>query len=132
MSGMHRVHFRKENVTFDVPGGTNLRKSCMEYGVDPYPILGGLVSCRGKGFCGSCMVSVDEPGNLSEPSKREAKFLKKASKLHAQEVAEHLRLSCQAEVTGDVTVETDPDTKPGWKTHEYYSGRPSRSWTMPE
>lgn len=132
MSGMHRVLFRKENVTCDVPTGTNLRKSCMEYGVDPYPALGGLISCRGKGFCGTCMVTVDATDSLAPPSKREAKFLKKAASQYAPEVVERLRLSCQAEVTGDLIVDTDPDVKPGWKTHGFYSGRPSRTWTIPE
>ncbi|MCB9898172.1 MAG: 2Fe-2S iron-sulfur cluster binding domain-containing protein [Planctomycetes bacterium] len=132
MSGMHRVHFRNENLTVDVPTGTNLRTSCLQFGVDPYPVLGGLVSCRGKGFCGTCMVSVDEPSALCTPSKREAKFLKKAKAKYAPEVAEHLRLSCQATVQGDVVVTTDPDTKPGWHTHPYYSGRPIHSWKISE
>lgn len=119
----HRVHFRNEDVTVHVPTGTNLRKACLDSGIDPYPALGGLVSCRGKGFCGTCAVEVDEPEGLVAPAKREAKWIKK----HApKDVA--IRLSCQAEVSGDVIITTNPDTKPAWQTHGYYSGRPTRSW----
>ncbi len=121
---MHRVHFRKENTTVDVPDGTNLRQACIDSGVDPYPALGGMLSCRGKGFCGTCVVHVDDPSALSPPSKREKKFLDRL----APGLAEDLRLSCQASVSGPVTVTTDPDKKEGWKTHGYYSGRYVPSW----
>lgn len=131
MTGMHRVHFRKEDLTIHVPAGTNLRQSCMRYGVDPYPVLGGLISCRGKGFCGTCMVHVDQPEHLAAPSAREARFLRKAAKKYDADVAGHLRLSCQAEVRGDVIVTTNPDTKPSWRAHPYYSGRVARSWNVP-
>ena len=47
-----RVHFRRENRTIHVGSDTNLRKACLSSGLDPYPLLGGLLSCRGKGFCG--------------------------------------------------------------------------------
>jgi len=93
----HRVHFRKENVTLEVIEGTNLRQACLDNGIDPYPWLKGLLSCRGKGFCGTCLVRVDEPSALGEPSKREAKWLKRR---HG-EVWEKMRLSCQSVVEGD-------------------------------
>ena len=95
-TAMHRVHFRKENITFDVPDGTNLRHACIDAGIDPYPVLGGLVSCRGKGFCGTCAVGVDEPTNLSAPSRREARYLKRL----VSDLPVELRLSCQAAVHG--------------------------------
>jgi len=121
---MHRVHFRKENITFDVPDGTNLRHACIDAGIDPYPVLGGLVSCRGKGFCGTCAVGVDEPTNLSAPSRREARYLKRL----VSDLPDELRLSCQAAVHGPVTIETNPSMKEGWKTHGFYSGRYVPSW----
>ena len=64
--------------------------------MDPYPLLGGLLSCRGKGFCGTCAVIVDEPDALSAPSKREARYLRKQGDFPG------LRLSCQATLAGDV------------------------------
>jgi ferredoxin len=120
---LHRVHFRKENLTVHVGDGANLRKACLENDVDPYPILGGLVSCRGKGYCGTCAVSVDDLGAFKPPSKHEAKWLKSHT---PEDMA--VRLSCQAEVCGDVIITTDPDTRPSWQTHSFYSGRPTRSW----
>ncbi len=121
---MHRVHFRKENITAYVADGTNLRQSCIDAGIDPYPALGGLVSCRGKGFCGTCAVHIDDPGALSPASKREAKFLKRLQ----PELAGELRLSCQAEIKGPVTVGTNPNMKEGWKKHGFYSGRYVPAW----
>jgi ferredoxin len=122
---MHRVHFRKENVTAEVPTGTNLRQACLDTDIDPYPALGGMLSCRGKGFCGTCLVEVDDTTALSEPSKRESKYLRKL----APHLADRgLRLSCQATVQGDVTVTTNPDKKEGWKVHPFYSGQRTPSW----
>jgi ferredoxin len=118
---LHTVLFRKENVSIHVARRTNLRQACLDSGIDPYPALGGLLSCHGKGLCGTCVVGVDKPEALSAPEKREAKWLKKHD-------VPGLRLSCQASVEGDVIVTTDPDTKPSWKTHPLYSGRPVRSW----
>jgi len=124
---MHRVHFRKENVTVDVPDGTNLRKACIDSGIDPYPALGGMLSCRGKGFCGTCVVRVDDPAGLSAPSAREARYLRRL----ADESGKGLRLSCQAAVHGPLVVETDPEKADGWRQHGYYSGRFVPSWKSP-
>ena len=121
---MHRVHFRKEDTTVHVPTGTNLRQACRDSGVDPYPALGGLMSCRGKGFCGTCVVEVDDPAALSSVGKREAKFLKRL----APGLADKLRLSCQAAVNGDVTVTTSPNKNEGWKKHGYYAGPRKPHW----
>ena len=126
---MPRVHFRKENVTVHAAEGANLRQVCLDYDIDPYPALGGMLSCRGKGMCGTCAVSIEEAeeGAVSAPGKREARFLKRLP----AHLADQLRLSCCVEVTGDMTVGTDPDRKEAWKRHGYYSGRPVRSWTRP-
>ena len=121
---MHRVHFRKEDVTIDVPEGTNLRQACLDAGIDPYPALGGLLSCRGKGICGTCVVQVDPASSLGDLDRRETKFLKRLS----PELADVLRLSCRGTVCGEVIVETDPNMKDGWRQHGYYSGRYVPSW----
>ena len=119
---MHTVLFRKENVTVLVPDGTNLRQACLDSGIDPYPVLGGKLSCHGKGLCGTCVVGVDNEQSLTPPARREARYLRKHHDVPG------LRLSCQSAVKGDLIVTTDPDKGPAWKSHPYYSGRPVRSW----
>lgn len=54
-------------------------------------------ACSGKGICGKCKVKVLN-GFLSEASETEKKVLKE------QELADGIRLSCLAEVTGDVEI----------------------------
>ena len=133
---MPTLHFRKENITFHCPEGTNLRQACLDAGIDVYPALGGLVSCRGKGFCGTCAVEVftgkdgdeKDASVLSPASKKELSFLKRLN----PKLADRLRLSCQATVHGDMTVVTDPNKKESWKTHGYYSGQFKHSWTQPK
>ena len=124
---VHRVLFRKENIEVYVADGANLRQVCLDSGIDPYPVLGGLLSCRGKGLCGTCVVEVDPAAAASAPEGREARWLAK----HAPGNA-HLRLSCQALCKDDAIVTTDPDQKPAWHSHPYYSGRSVRSWESPE
>lgn len=122
---MPRVHFRKENVTVQAPEGTNLRELCLKYEIDPYPALKGLASCRGKGLCGTCAVSIDcEDGALGAPDKREARFVARLP----EELRGTWRLSCRAVIQGDLNVETNPDRHESWKQHGFYSGRPMRSW----
>lgn len=130
---MHRVHFRKENVTVEVPTGTQLLAVCKDAGVDPYPQLKGLLSCHKKGFCGTCAVEiVTEEGAvaLAPPSKRELGFFKRLKMMQRKgdQLADRLRLACQAEVIGDMIVVTNPNLEEGWKRHGHYAGRPTRSW----
>ena len=54
-------------------------------------------ACSGKGICGKCKVKVLK-GSLSEASETEKKVLKE------EELADGIRLSCLAEVTGDVEI----------------------------
>jgi ferredoxin len=131
---MHRVHFRKENVTIDVPAGSNLLAVCRDAGVDPYPLFNGLASCHRSGRCGTCAVEIvlDEDGDeaLGPAGKKEKSFFKRLRLFQRKgdELANRLRLACQAEVTGPMTVVTNPNQNEGWKTHGHYSGRPMRSW----
>ena len=123
---MLRTHFSKENITIHVPEGTNLRAACLEHGIDPYPALGGLLSCHGKGLCGTCLVQVDDDEAMSPPEKREA------AKLRSFPMGiDGLRLSCRAKVVGDVIVDTDPDLKPAWRAHSFYSGQRPHIWKNP-
>lgn len=120
---IHPVTFRRENVTVHAAEGQDLRRIAMDHDIDLYPVLGGKLSCHGRGFCGTCLVEVDDPAQLAPPTKREAKWLKGH---HPGQP--NLRLACQSQLKGPITVTSDPDTKPGWAAHTYYSGRPARSW----
>jgi ferredoxin len=120
---IHQVHFRNENLSVHVADGANLRRACLDHGVDPYPAFGGLLSCHGKGFCGTCLVGVDDVSKLSPPTAREARWLAR----HVPP-GTPVRLSCQAEVKGDLIVTTGPRLKPGWRAHTFYSGHVERPW----
>ncbi len=124
---MHRVHFRTENVTIWVPDGANLRELCRENDLDPYPALGGLMSCRGKGLCGTCLVQTTEPDALSPPEKRERRVLKGKLAAVTEDPAGY-RLCCQVRVTGPQTILTNPDLGQAWKTHGFYAGRARHAW----
>ena len=129
---MHRIHFRKEDVTIHVPDGANLRQACLDHDIDPHMIGRGKgpMSCHAKGLCATCLVKVDEPGALSQPTKREQGRFKQSFQpplVKGKQVGA-IRQSCQAEVRGDLTVTTSPDKRESWKTHPFYSGRPARSW----
>lgn len=69
-----------------------------EPGVNPHNGLASSVNCGGSGVCGTCAVEVD--GRVSEPTGGEKRRLG----LPPHSEAENLRLACQTEVRGDVTV----------------------------
>jgi len=131
---LHRVHFRKENITATVPDGANLRSVAMDRGIDVYPIGGGKLSCNGKGFCGTCAVEV-EPREAVAYVESQG-FIRKlglnAARRKMERFAKHDRgnlvLSCQMQVKGDLFVTTQPGLEVNWKAHTYYSGRHFRSW----
>ena len=129
---MHKVLFRNEDVTVYARHGTTLLEAARKGGVDPYPLLNGMVSCHGKGLCGTCVVSAEPQDGLAPKSKREA-WRTSGKGLAAMMLPQipgrpDLRLACKAEVTGEVRVETSPDLGLSWKTHPYYSGRSVNSW----
>ncbi|HTE04597.1 MAG TPA: 2Fe-2S iron-sulfur cluster binding domain-containing protein [Planctomycetota bacterium] len=131
---LHRVHFRKENITATVPAGANLREVAMERGIDVYPLGGGRLSCHGKGFCGTCAVEVeprDAVGFVEAHGLLGSIGLKAARgrmERYVKQARPDLVLSCQVQVKGDVIVTTQPGLQVNWQAHTYYSGRSYRSW----
>jgi ferredoxin len=93
---MPKVYFPKENRTIEVPYGANLRKAALDNGIDVYGFPNKFLNCRGHGLCGTCAVKVDPEWNLSDRTNAEIRKLKAAP----------LRLSCQAQVEGDITCTT--------------------------
>lgn len=89
---MPKVHFPHENVTIEVPYGTNLRRAALDNGVDVYGFPFKFLNCGGHGLCGTCKVAVEPEHNVSERTNAEDRKLKAAP----------LRLSCQCSVEGDI------------------------------
>jgi ferredoxin len=90
------VFFARENRTIEVPYGANLRRVALENGIDVYGFPAKFLNCRGHGLCGTCKVQVVPDWNLSDRTNAEERKLKAAP----------LRLSCQAQVEGDITCYT--------------------------
>lgn len=84
--------------TIEVGKGANLRKALIMGGATPHRGLGRWLNCQGMGLCSACLVRVTGGAeNLSPPTRMET--------LHYRQPLKHdLRLSCQARVFGDCTV----------------------------
>ena len=81
----------QEPIRVSCKNGANLLQTLLDAGIFVDN------ACSGKGICGKCKVKVLN-GSLSEASETEKKVLKE------QELADGIRLSCLAEVTGDVEI----------------------------
>jgi ferredoxin len=131
---LHAVLFRSENITATVPDGSNLRQVAIDRGIDVYPLGGGRLSCRGKGFCGTCAVEVEprEGVDFIEPHGAVGKLGLRAARRRMDGFVKQGRpgvvLSCQVQVKGDIAVTTQPGLQVNWMAHTYYSGRRYRSW----
>jgi len=92
------VRFGDREVTCEV--GDDLRSVLLAAdGYSPHNDVTQVANCGGNGLCGTCAVDVD--GELSEMEPRERQRLS----LPPHDEESGLRLSCQACVEGDVTVQ---------------------------
>jgi ferredoxin len=112
---MPKIECVREGRTLEVPEGANLREALMKEGIDPYRAIDGVKNCRGHGLCGTCVVEVDPPEALGDPTFRE-----RTAHLW-QFGARPIRLSCQAKVGGDCRVLTQPQLTQGWYAHPFYA-----------
>jgi ferredoxin len=87
-----------EGKTFEVAEGTNLREVLLEQDIDLYSAGAKVFNCHGHGIYGTCLVEVE--GAVSEPTKMETSRM--AFPPHSAH--KERRLSCQANVLGDVRV----------------------------
>lgn len=95
---MPKVIFERERVEADVPQGANLREVALANNIPIYSGFATVANCKGNGRCGTCRVSIQgpvKPRNSVEESK-----LKNVP---------YLRLACQIQVEGDMTVRTVSD-----------------------
>jgi ferredoxin len=84
--------------TIECPPGANLRVVLLRARLPLYTRVARAIHCRGNGACGTCAVRVE--GLVSEPTPAEQWRLRFAP--HSPESG--LRLACQLNVLGDVTV----------------------------
>ena len=84
--------------TFDCEMGANLRQVLLAQQVNLHNGSSAWVNCRGIGTCGTCAVQVED--QVSEPGWRE----KTRRSLPPHSLTRDLRLACQTQVLGDVTV----------------------------
>lgn len=91
---MPRIGFKKNRASFEVTEGISLMQALLDNGL---PVAS---SCRGDGVCAKCRIQIVEgKKNLSPENDREI-FLRERHGLLPNE-----RISCQALVLGDVTVD---------------------------
>ncbi|MGP1386508.1 MAG: 2Fe-2S iron-sulfur cluster-binding protein [Thainema sp.] len=76
----------------------NLRQELLKAGIDLYNGQAKLINCHGIGSCGTCAVEIE--GEVSEPNWRDR--ARRSLPPHTSE--RNLRLACQTQVLGDVTV----------------------------
>jgi ferredoxin len=97
---MPTVTYRGE--TIECEEGAVLRDVLREAGLTPHNGRADFLNCRGLATCGTCAVVVDcDDGAVSDRNRRENARLS----VPPHELRDGLRLACQTEVYGDVTVE---------------------------
>jgi 2Fe-2S ferredoxin len=90
---MPSINVPQKNLVLQVNTGENLMLALQKAGV---PVAS---SCLGEGICSMCKMNVQ--GNLADPKELEIRTLKR-NKLTDSAI----RLSCQIQVTSDITVIT--------------------------
>ncbi len=91
---MPKIKFVKNKPDLEVPLNANLMAALLAAGL---PVAS---SCGGEGVCSKCRIKIIEgEKNLSAPNDTEL-ILKEQNSLGRE-----LRISCQVEVLGDVTVD---------------------------
>ncbi len=82
-----------DNAQAEVPVGTLLSDAIRQAGLEAY------VPCGGQGRCGRCLVRIEKGTVQRRPN----------SRLTAKQIAQGWALSCQTEVTGNVSAFLPPD-----------------------
>lgn len=91
----HKVGFLKSRPAIEVTAGANLMQALLAHEI---PVAS---SCRGDGVCAKCRVRIVEGAkNLSPETEIEA------MRRDQFDFARDERLSCQAEVLGNITIDT--------------------------
>ncbi len=84
--------------TIQCEAGANLRQVLLANGVDLYNSQAKVINCRSLGTCGTCAVQID--GEVSAVNWKD----KARRSLPPHDPARNLRLACQTQVLGNITV----------------------------
>jgi ferredoxin len=84
--------------TMQCETGANLRRVLLANGVDLYNGQAKVINCRAIGTCGTCAVQIE--GEMSEVNWKD----KARRSLPPHNLDRNLRLACQTQVLGDLTV----------------------------
>lgn len=84
--------------SFDCSTGDNLRRVLLDHNIDLYNGNARLINCRGIGSCGTCAVHIE--GNISPANWKD----RGRRSLPPHNAERSLRLACQTQVLGDITV----------------------------
>jgi len=95
------ITFVRENVQIEVPEGDHVRYPALENDVSIYCGLWKFANCHGNGLCGTDRVAVSPRTNTNSLTFMEKFWLSNDLKKNP-----HMRLACQVEVFGDVSVDT--------------------------
>jgi ferredoxin len=110
---MPTIKFKKEKdktkKEIEVPAGMNLRAAMQSNQVEVYEGIHKKLNCGGKGTCGTCRVHIVKGAeNASPPGFIERMRIKFSWFAIGHE--DEVRLSCQAQVNGDMTVNERAET----------------------
>jgi len=93
---MPKITFEKERVQILAPMHANLREIAVANAIPIYAGLAKVTNCHGNGHCGTCQVELQGSGIQPRNRIEDAKLKDKPT----------LRLACQIEILGDLTVKT--------------------------
>ena len=108
---MPKVVFVNEKKEIEVPEGANLRQEALKAGIHVYKGIHNYINCWGHGLCGTCKVLVKKGMENLSPKGSLERFTLATSPTTALSIVGHeeeMRLSCQVQVNGDVSVEVRP------------------------
>jgi len=95
------ITFVREGVQVEVPEGDSVRYPALENDVPVYCGMWKFANCHGNGLCGTDRVAVSPSANTNALSFMEKFWLRGDLKKNP-----NMRLSCQVQVFGDVSVDT--------------------------
>ena len=101
------VNFVNEKKEIQVPEGANLRREALQAGIPLYPGIHRALNCHGFGNCGTCRVLITRGMDHASPMGIVERTRLKVSMAYIGN-EETMRLACQTQVLGDMTVVTRP------------------------